>query len=158
MSYCKYKSWRCCNIAAWWKKKCIDDFLVGGWNLVDGLTDLFGFIQWALRICFFIQSTKAYGGDFNSYLRPVLAFGCCSCLRLSVCLCVCIDHLLGSIITHHPFKQGSPKLDQKCKIPWLRSLFFNFLGECLSNFIPHFIMHVLTSICVSKMSAAAHVH
>ena len=27
-------------------------------------------------------------------------------------------------ITHHPFKLGSPNLDQRCKIPWL-----NVLGE-----------------------------
>ena len=27
-------------------------------------------------------------------------------------------------ITHHPFKLGSPNLDQRCKIPWLRSLLF----------------------------------
>ena len=27
-------------------------------------------------------------------------------------------------ITHHPFKLGSPNLDQRCKIPWSRSLLF----------------------------------
>ena len=27
-------------------------------------------------------------------------------------------------ITHHPFKLGPPNLDQRCKIPWLRSLLF----------------------------------
>ena len=27
-------------------------------------------------------------------------------------------------ITHHPFKLGSPNLDQRCKTPWLRSLLF----------------------------------
>ena len=27
-------------------------------------------------------------------------------------------------ITHHPFKLGSPNLDQRCKMPWLRSLLF----------------------------------
>ena len=27
-------------------------------------------------------------------------------------------------ITHHPFKLGSPNLDQRCKIHWLRSLSF----------------------------------
>ena len=27
-------------------------------------------------------------------------------------------------ITHHPFKLGSPNLDQRCKTPWLRPLMF----------------------------------
>ena len=27
-------------------------------------------------------------------------------------------------ITHHPFKLGLPNLNQRCKIPWLRSLLF----------------------------------
>ena len=27
-------------------------------------------------------------------------------------------------MTHHPLKLGSPNLDQRCKIPWLRSLSF----------------------------------
>ena len=27
-------------------------------------------------------------------------------------------------ITRHPFKLGSPNLDQRCKLPWLRSLLF----------------------------------
>ena len=27
-------------------------------------------------------------------------------------------------ITHHPFKLGSPNLDQRCKTPWFRSLLF----------------------------------
>ena len=34
-----------------------------------------------------------------------------------------LSHLeLHRTITHHPFKLGSPNLDQRCKIPWLRSL------------------------------------
>ena len=63
---------------------------------------------------------------FSFYLRPVLAFGYCRCLRLSVCLsvCVCGNHLLVRAITHHPFKLGSPNLDYRCKRPWLRSLLF----------------------------------
>ena len=32
-------------------------------------------------------------------------------------------------ITHHPFKLGPPNLDQRCKIPWLRSLLFLGLIE-----------------------------
>ena len=66
------------------------------------------------------------------YPRPVLAFGCCLCLRLSVCLCVrpsvrpsvCAVSTCLSAITHHPFTLRSPNLDHMCKIPWLRSLLF----------------------------------
>ena len=70
------------------------------------------------------------------YPRPVLAFGYCRCLRLSVCVsvCVCRNHMLVSAITHHPFELGSPNLDHRCKRPWLRSLLFLGLIELhLSN-------------------------
>ena len=39
-------------------------------------------------------------------------------------VCVCGKHLLVHVITHHPFKLGSPNLDNRCKRPWLRSLLF----------------------------------
>ena len=43
-------------------------------------------------------------------------------------------------ITHHPFKLGSPNLDQRCKTPWLRSLLF--LGainlDLQGQNLPHF--------------------
>ena len=60
------------------------------------------------------------------YPRPVLVFGYCRCLRLSVCVsvCVCGNHMLVRAITHHPFELGSPNLDHRCKRPWLRSLLF----------------------------------
>ena len=60
------------------------------------------------------------------YPRPVLAFGYCRCLRLSVCVCVrpCVNHELVRAITHHPSQLGSPNLDHRCKRPWLRSLLF----------------------------------
>ena len=60
------------------------------------------------------------GGPF--YPRPVLAFGYCRWLRLSVC--VCGKHLLVRAITCHAFKLESPNLDHKSKTPWLRSLLF----------------------------------
>ena len=65
------------------------------------------------------------------YPRPVLAFGYCRCLRLSVCVSirVCSKHLLVRAITHHLFKLGSPNLEQRCKITWLRSLLFRGLIE-----------------------------
>ena len=49
------------------------------------------------------------------YPRPVMALGYCRCLRLSVCVsvCVCGNHELFRAITHHPFKLESPNLDQK---------------------------------------------
>ena len=60
------------------------------------------------------------------YPRPVLAFGYCRCLRLSVCVSVrpCVNHELVRAITHDPYQLGSPNLDRKCKRPWLRSLLF----------------------------------
>ena len=43
---------------------------------------------------------------------------------LSVCLCVCINHLLVRTITHQPFTLESPNLDERRKTPWLRCLLF----------------------------------
>ena len=45
---------------------------------------------------------------------------------VSVYVCVCVNHDFVCAITHHPFKLGSPNLDQWCKIPWMSSLFFFF--------------------------------
>ena len=47
-------------------------------------------------------------------------------LPASVCVCVCVcgNHEIVCVITHHPFKLGSPNLDQRCKTTWLRSLLF----------------------------------
>ena len=47
-----------------------------------------------------------------------------ACVCLCVRVCVCINHLLVRAITGDPFKLGSPNLDQRCKIPWLRSILF----------------------------------
>ena len=41
-----------------------------------------------------------------------------------VCVCVCGNHELVRMITHHPFKLGSPNLGQRCKTTSLRSLLF----------------------------------
>ena len=51
-----------------------------------------------------------------------LPFGCvsvCVCVRA----CVCINHLLVRAITRVSFKLGSPNVNQRCKTPWLKSLF-----------------------------------
>ena len=90
------------------------------------------------------------------YPRPVLAFGYCRCLRLSVCVsvCVCINHVLVRAITHHPFKLGSPNLDHRCKRPWLRFVLFwgaidlDLQGqiELQSQNLPHFeLVHAITA-------------
>ena len=47
----------------------------------------------------------------------------CVCVSVSVSVCVCINHLLVRTITHQPFNLGSSNLHQRCKTPWLRSLF-----------------------------------
>ena len=98
-------------------------------------------------------------GDYTFYPRPVLAIGYCRCLRLSVCVsvrpsvCVCGKHLLVRAITQHPFKLGSPNLDNRCKRPWLRSLLFwgvidlDLQGqiELQSQNLPHFeLVHAIT--------------
>ena len=75
----------------------------------------------------------------------------CLCVRPSVC--VCGKHLLVRAITHHPFKLGSPNLDNGCKRPWLRSLLFwgvidlDLQGqiELQSQNLPHFeLVHAIT--------------
>ena len=54
------------------------------------------------------------------YPRPVLAFGYCRCLRLYVCVRLCVNHKFVRAITHHTFQLGSANLDHRCKRPWLR--------------------------------------
>ena len=56
------------------------------------------------------------------YLRPVLAFGYCRCLRL--CVGPCVNHEVVCVRTHDPFQLGSPNFDHRCKRTWLRSLLF----------------------------------
>ena len=48
----------------------------------------------------------------------------CVCVCPCVCVSLCVKHLLVRAITLDPFKLGSPNLDQRCKIPWLRSCCF----------------------------------
>ena len=67
------------------------------------------------------------------YFMPLLpeasfAFKYFHCLHLSgcVCLCVylCVNLEVALIITCHLFKIEPPDLNQKCKTPWLGSVFF----------------------------------
>ena len=52
-----------------------------------------------------------------------MAFVYCHRLHLSVCVCPPIITFVRTI-TCRPLKLQSPKFDQKCKTPWLRSLSF----------------------------------
>ena len=63
------------------------------------------------------------------FFLPQASFGLrvlSSPASVSVCVCVslCVNHLLVRTITWDPFKLGSLNLDQRCKRPWLRSLWF----------------------------------
>ena len=86
--------------------------------------------QWWGNRCLVILS--GHINDRNHfYPRPVSAFGYCRCLRLSTCVSLCVRHpQLVRAITHHPFKPGSPNLDQRCKRPWLRSVLFCGTIDC----------------------------
>ena len=46
----------------------------------------------------------------------------CICLCVHVCLsvCLCIDRKLVCMITHHPFKLGSPNINQRCIRTWFK--------------------------------------
>ena len=73
-----------------------------------------------------VKATVVYHEFENYYLRPILAFGYCRHLRLSLCPYVwsCVNQELVRAITHLPFKLGSPNFDQKYKTIWLKSLLF----------------------------------
>ena len=76
-------------------------------------------------------------------------------LPASVCVCVCVcgNHEFVRVITHHPFKLGSPNLNQRYKTTWLRSLLFygtidlDLQGQIKlqSQNLPHFeLVHAIT--------------
>ena len=55
-------------------------------------------------------------------------------------------------INHHPFKLGPPKLDQRCKIPWLRSILFWGLIELDMSNLTYFQNPIyLHRFCVFEM-------
>ena len=59
-----------------------------------------------------------------SFGLRVLSLPASVCVSVRPFVRVCGNHLLVRTITHHPFKLGSPNVDQMCKRPWLRSLLF----------------------------------
>ena len=58
------------------------------------------------------------------YPRPVLAFGYCHCVRVS------INHEFVCAITRHKFELESPNMYQKCKVFCLKSLLFCSYYNC----------------------------
>ena len=70
----------------------------------------------------------------------------CVCLYVCVCVCLYVNHKFVRTITCRPWELQSPKLGQRCKTPWLRSLLFwgfidldlqgqiEFKGQNLPNF------------------------
>ena len=67
-------------------------------------------------------------------------------------VCVCGNHVLVRSITHHPFKLGPQNLDQRCKIPWLRSLLFWWWIELDMSNLTYFQNPVcLHRFCVSEI-------
>ena len=84
------------------------------------------------------------------YPRPILAFGYCRCLHLSVCMCG--NHNVVRTITHHPFKLGSPNLNHRYKSPWLSSLLFwgainikvKFDFKCQIFWLHHYWYYITT--------------
>ena len=63
------------------------------------------------------------------YLRLVLAFGHCRCLRLCVYVSVRVSVNTDLVCkrTHHTLKLAPPNVDIRCKTIWLRSLCFFML-------------------------------
>ena len=85
--------------------------------------------QWGIRQnCIVIRVAMVCSYTLSFYPRPVLAFGYCRCLRLSVCVCpsvcVSVNPELVCTINHHAFKLEPLNLDKRCKTTWLRSLLF----------------------------------
>ena len=134
-------------------------------NLITHYNFLFPELNFTSGFCWIIHSSSIICGE-NSfvpgfYLRPVLAFGYCRCLRLSVCVSVrpCVNHELVRTITHDPFQLGSPNLALRCKRPWLRSLLFwgvidlDLQGQILlqSQNLPHFeLVCAITHSCSTQ--------
>ena len=76
-------------------------------------------------------NNNCFSPESLCYLRPVLAFGYCSCLSLSVRPSAhpSVTKFVRAI-THQLLKLGSPNFDQRCKRPWLRSLSFCGTIDC----------------------------
>ena len=75
----------------------------------------------------FRKASDSQGFLLLNLFLPEASFGLrVLSLPASVCVCVrlCVNHLLVCAITRDLFKLGSPNLDQRCKRPWLRSVWF----------------------------------
>ena len=69
----------------------------------------------------------AFVSTNHSFFLPEASYGLrvlSSPVSVCVCMSVSVNHQFVRTITCHPLKLQSPKLDQKCKTPWLRSLLF----------------------------------
>ena len=150
-------TWHCIHIF-WHKGKYHSQDIISYVCEIYTLLCLFHPMNGILRNCIYTANSCSF---MHFYPRPVLAFGYCRCLRLSVCVSVrpCVNHELVRAITCHPFKLESPNLDHKCKTPWLRSLLFLGLIDLelqgqikpKSNKLPHFellraIIHHLSQL------------
>ena len=95
-------------------------------------------------------SQMIFSGAFlpeASFGHRVLSLPACVCVRVSV------NYEFVRVITHQPFKLGSPNIDQRCKRPWLRALLFCGMIDCnlkgqielQSQNLPHFeLVHAIT--------------
>ena len=91
------------------------------------------------HIIVFIKGYQFSSGLLSEYFLPEASFSLrVLWLPVSVCLCVCMYVCVSimslkfiGMITSHLFKPGSPNLDQKCKMLWLRFLLF-FAGRQLT--------------------------
>ena len=84
--------------------------------------------------------STATAPSLRFHSRPVLAFGYCRCIRLSVCPCVrvCINPKLVRAITQVPLKPSSPNLGQRWKTPWLRFLLWGDQIDIKISLVPGF--------------------
>ena len=84
--------------------------------------------------------STATAPSLRYHSRPVLAFGYCRCIRLSVCPCVrvCINPKLVRAITQVPLKPSSPNLSQRWKTPWIRFLLWGDQIEIKISLVPGF--------------------
>ena len=101
------------------------------WNLItDLLFYIFRWVQYKGSLTWFVYNQSS--SCCFAVQDPLFTLGqfwpseYCGCLLLCVhpSVRLCVNHMLARAITQHPFKTGSPNLDQTCKTPCLRLLLF----------------------------------